>query len=109
MKAAVQRDPSRREQVSVKIRMQETRETHPRSRRRASGDCPRQGWSRERLSECWPEDDNATHHVRCDDGDDRVPQPVGCGGETDTTRSDGDGEDLACTKQFNRGRMFRSG
>ena len=107
MKAAVQRDPSKREQVSVKIRMQGTRETHPRSRRRASGDCPRQGWSRERVSESRPEDDKATHHVRSDDGNDRVPQPVGCGGETDTTRSNGDGENLACTKQFSRVHLLR--
>ena len=34
-------------------------------------------------------------HVRSDDGDDAVPEPVGGGGESDTSRSDGNGEDLA--------------
>lgn len=33
-------------------------------------------------------------HVRSDDGDDSVPEPVGGGGEGDTTRSDGEGEDF---------------
>jgi hypothetical protein len=36
-----------------------------------------------------------TDHVGGDDGNDGVREPVGGGGETDTTRSDGDGEDLA--------------
>lgn len=36
-----------------------------------------------------------TDHVGGDDGNDGVPEPVGGGGETDTARSDGDGEDLA--------------
>lgn len=34
-------------------------------------------------------------HVRGDDGDDGVPEPVGGGGESDTTGADGQGEDLA--------------
>lgn len=34
-------------------------------------------------------------HVRGDDGDDAVPQPVRGGGEGDTTGTDGEGEDLA--------------
>ena len=34
-------------------------------------------------------------HVGGDDGDDAVPQPVGGGGEGDTTGTDGQGEDLA--------------
>jgi hypothetical protein len=33
-------------------------------------------------------------HVRSDGGDDCVPEPVGCGGETDTTGTDGKREDL---------------
>jgi len=36
-----------------------------------------------------------TNHVGCDDGDDSVPQPVGGSGETDTTSSDREREDLA--------------
>jgi len=35
------------------------------------------------------------HHVRGDDGNDAVPEPVGGGGETDTTGTDGQREDLA--------------
>lgn len=34
-------------------------------------------------------------HVRGDDGDDGVPQPVGGGGQSDTAGADGQGEDLA--------------
>lgn len=34
-------------------------------------------------------------HVRSDDGNDGVPQPVGSSGETNTTRADGKREDLA--------------
>ena len=34
-------------------------------------------------------------HVRCDDSDDGVPEPVGRSGESDTTRTDGEREDLA--------------
>lgn len=33
--------------------------------------------------------------VRGDDGDDTVPEPVGCGGNTNTTGTDGEREDLA--------------
>ena len=33
--------------------------------------------------------------VRSDDTDDAVPEPVGCSGETNTTRTDGEREDLA--------------
>jgi len=36
-----------------------------------------------------------TDHVRGNDGNDAVPQPVRGGGETDTTGSDRNGEDLA--------------
>jgi hypothetical protein len=35
------------------------------------------------------------NHVGGDDSNDGVPEPVGGGGQTNTTRSDGDGEDLA--------------
>lgn len=35
------------------------------------------------------------HHVRSDDGNDAVPEPVGGSGKSDTTRTDGQGEDLA--------------
>lgn len=35
-----------------------------------------------------------TNHVRGDDGDDGVPKPVGGGGESNTTRTDGQREDL---------------
>ena len=34
------------------------------------------------------------NHVRRDDSDDGVPEPVGGGGESDTTRADGEREDL---------------
>lgn len=34
------------------------------------------------------------HHIRGDDSDDGVPQPVGSRRETDTTGSDRKGEDL---------------
>src|ERR1700761_1310491 len=34
-------------------------------------------------------------HVWGDDGNDRVPQPIGCSGESDTTRANGEREDLA--------------
>jgi len=36
-----------------------------------------------------------TDHVGSDDGDDGVPEPVGGGGESDTSGSDGEGEDLS--------------
>ena len=35
------------------------------------------------------------NHVGGDNGNDSVPEPVGGGGESDTTRSDGEREDLA--------------
>lgn len=35
------------------------------------------------------------HHVWSDDGDDGVPEPVGCGRESNTTRADWQREDLA--------------
>ena len=34
-------------------------------------------------------------HVRGDDGDDGIPQPVGGSRQTDTSRTDGNGEDFA--------------
>ena len=34
------------------------------------------------------------YHVGCDDGDDGVPEPVGGGGESDTTGTDGQREDF---------------
>jgi hypothetical protein len=33
--------------------------------------------------------------VRCDNSNNTVPEPVGCGGETNTTRSDGEREDFS--------------
>lgn len=36
-----------------------------------------------------------TNHVGCNDGNNGVPQPVGGGGQGDTTGTDGQGEDLA--------------
>ena len=41
-----------------------------------------------------------TDEVRGDDGNDTVPEPVGGGGETDTARSDADGEDLSLVSMF---------
>lgn len=41
-------------------------------------------------------------HVRGDDGDDRVPQPVGCGGEGDTTRTDGKSCEAEAGKSVNQ-------
>lgn len=35
-----------------------------------------------------------TDEVRGDDGKDTIPEPVGSGGKTNTSRSDGDGEDF---------------